>query len=109
MARRIICPKCEYVGVAKMKRRGSTKMELVGWLLLFPLGIPYSIWRMFGKAEVCKSCGHDILIAEDSIVGQRVLNRIYGLQAPAEITPVASQQPVRDYSMMRPEKDPKQF
>jgi len=79
MPKRIICPKCEYIGVAALKKRGSTKMELIGWLVLFPLGIPYSIWRMFGKIPVCKNCSHDLLVDEDSIVGQKMMEKIYGL------------------------------
>lgn len=114
MVKRIICPKCDYVGVAKMKKRGTAKRELIGWVLLFPLGIPYSIWRMFGKLPVCKSCGHDILIDEASPVGQRVLERIYGTAQAASLPmqvgiPSFTTAARPEKSGLRPEQDPNQF
>lgn len=115
MAKKIICPKCEYIGPAGKKKRGSTKVELIGWVLLFPLGIPYTIWRMFGKIPVCKSCGHDILVDADSPVGRRMEEKIYGLKpeaagASSAVLARASSQVSREqHGETRPEHNPEQF
>lgn len=44
-------------------------MEFVAWST-FPLGVPYIIWRMFGKKDVCKQCGSDMIIQLNSRLGQ---------------------------------------
>ena len=120
--KRIICPKCEYVGLMAKKKRGSPKVELFGWAV-FPLGLPYSIWRMFGKTPVCKACGHSPVINEDSIVGQHLLEKIYKLPPESEpIKPIKKPSPIitpekpleitpqkRDKSIRRPEDDKDQF
>lgn len=84
MSKRVLCPKCHHIGKPAGKKRGSVKIELVGWFLLFPLGIPYTLWRIFSKIPVCNSCGHDMLIAENSIVGQRLIAKMENRIAPAE-------------------------
>ncbi len=76
MPKRYICTKCDYVGAAAKKKRGSTKVEMVGWFLLFPLGIPYSIWRMVTKFDVCKGCGNEAIIDASTMVGQRLLAKM---------------------------------
>lgn len=116
---RVICPKCDYTGLPAKKKRGSGRTEMLCWLM-FPLGIPYTLWRMFGKIPVCKGCGHDMLIDEESPVGQRMLERIYGVSTPtlkpeggkamppAPPPPKTVMQP-REPKPWRPEHDPEQF
>lgn len=67
-----ICPTCGYMGKAGGKKRGSGRLEWNLWLL-FPLGLPYTLWRIFCKQRVCKSCSSEILIEQDSVVGQRLM------------------------------------
>lgn len=43
-------------------------MEWIMWSL-FPLGIPYSIWRMIAKKYVCSQCDGDILFPLDGVLG----------------------------------------
>lgn len=47
-------------------------MEFWGWMV-FPLGLPYTLWRMLCKIPVCGECRHPTLIPLDSAVGQKLL------------------------------------
>ena len=86
----IICPKCEYIGKPARKKRGSGKVELAGWLM-FPLGVPYSLWRMLNKTPVCRHCGSEYLIDAQSAVGKKLLEKYHkdplAEPAPAPVTP----------------------
>lgn len=122
MAKRYICPKCQHIGLPGRKKRGSAGAEMFGWMV-FPLGVPYTLWRMFNKIKVCKMCGHDPLIEEDSIVGQKMIDKIYGLDkeiktptpaplvAPKKIIEEIIEKPevLPRMDPTRPEKDPEQF
>ncbi len=70
-----VCTQCHYVGQFKRKKRGSTKTEVIAWLL-FPLGIPYSLWRMCNKIKVCPDCESDLLVSSDSALGKRILDNM---------------------------------
>jgi hypothetical protein len=37
--------------------KGSFAMELLLWILFFPIGIVYSIWRLTGRTKRCPRCG----------------------------------------------------
>lgn len=123
MAKSFICPKCQHIGKPGKKKRGSAGVELFGWAV-FPLGVPYTIWRMFSKIPVCKMCGHEPLIDEQSVVGQKLMEKIYGLDkeiknakplespikkiAEAPLPPPPAEPRAR-MDLSRPEKDPEQF
>lgn len=70
MAERI-CLECSYIGTPARKKRGSGKMEFVMWML-FPLGIPYSLWRMAHKYPVCRHCGGRQLMDTASQIGNKL-------------------------------------
>ena len=91
-----ICRMCHYVGQPKLIKRGSGKTEIIMWLL-FPLGIPYSIWRMFGKHKTCLMCEHESLVFTDSIIGKRLLSLQEDIsdEALEKITPITQQQPIK--------------
>jgi len=116
MARRFICPQCEAIGAPKLKKRGSTRTEVMAWMA-FPFGVPYTIWRMFGKIPVCRGCGHGILIDAGTTVGMKMEERIYGLAkkepSKAPIEPSALKIPLTSTHPSqlegRPERDPEQF
>lgn len=69
--RDIVCVHCKYAGRPGKRKRGSTWLEALGWMV-FPLGLPYTIWRMFSKQPVCKQCGSDVTVRADSIMGLRL-------------------------------------
>ena len=75
MAKKYICPTCHHIGKPKYIKPGSGKGELRAWLM-FPFGVPYTIWRMLAKTKVCKSCGGFGLIDEDSTVGLRLMAKV---------------------------------
>lgn len=70
-----VCMKCHYIGTAKRIKRGSTKIEFYGWLT-FPLGLPYTLWRMFSKRRVCRHCGSSFLEPVTSPVGMRIIEKM---------------------------------
>lgn len=57
-------------------------MEVFAWLA-FPLGIPYTLWRMATTFPVCRHCGHDMLLDADSAVGRRLMAMDAGYPHPA--------------------------
>jgi len=69
----LICIQCKYVGRPKKIKRGSVKLEVLAWLM-FPLGLPYTIWRLFGRTLVCANCGSSTLVPSDSPTGKRLLD-----------------------------------
>jgi len=106
----IVCIKCQYIGRAKKKKRGNTKTEAIGWAF-FPLGLPYTIWRMFSKKRICPNCENDFIISADSVAGQRLVLIAAGedpnpiiLPNKQEIKPQASEQSVEQKS--KPYQDP---
>lgn len=76
-----ICSKCHSIGSPARKKCGSGKVEFFLWMA-FPFNIPYSLWRMLTKYNVCASCGNTALIPENSIVGQRLLAKMEEGAAP---------------------------
>jgi hypothetical protein len=68
----VICSQCHHLGQPAKKKRGSRQVEFM-LLMVFPFGVPYTIWRMFGKIKVCKACGSQMLIPAESTVGRRLL------------------------------------
>jgi hypothetical protein len=120
MARNVICPSCEYIGPPKKKKRGSGKIELMCWLM-FPLGLPYTIWRMFARYPVCRICSNEMLLEEDSIIGKRVLAKVEAEMAsikpiqkkpdtPGVMPPEPKHAlPPREQKSWRPEQDKDQF
>ena len=67
-----ICSNCKYIGKPAKKKRGSDKLALAAWLS-FPLGLPYTLWRMVGKKDVCKQCRGDLLIPVESRLGKTMM------------------------------------
>jgi hypothetical protein len=76
-----ICTQCHAIGKPARKKRGSGKVEFFLWMS-FPFNIPYTLWRMLTKYNVCSGCGSQNLIAEDSIIGQRLLAKMEEGSAP---------------------------
>ena len=56
------CPICGFHGKVSKNAPGSFGLELVLWIVIFPVGIIYSLWRLFGKHECCPACGNPNLI-----------------------------------------------
>jgi hypothetical protein len=41
--------------------RGYFILELLLWVLLLPIGVIYTVWRLTGR-RICKNCKHDTLV-----------------------------------------------
>lgn len=101
----MICPDCQYTGKAAKKKRGSAKLELGAWLL-FPFGLPYTLWRMLSKIPVCRQCGSEFLIAADSTIGKKLMAKRTGeLPAAAEVKPLPENMPPATASAAAKEKE----
>lgn len=70
-----ICAECHHIGKPKGKKPGSKGMEIFMWSL-FPVGIPYTIWRMLKKTKVCAACESSFLVDENSVLGSQILNNM---------------------------------
>jgi hypothetical protein len=77
----MICSKCYHLGKPAKKKRGSNKVEFFMWMS-FPLGLPYTFWRMLTKYPVCSQCDSPMLIVADSTVGRRLLAKNLESMAP---------------------------
>jgi hypothetical protein len=67
-----VCKACGSVGEPKKFTPGSFLIEVVLWLCMFVPGLIYSLWRLKGKREVCKTCGSADLVPLDSPMGARL-------------------------------------
>lgn len=72
-----ICSQCRYIGKPRYQKRGSGMTEFKMWML-FPLGIPYSIWRICAKDKLCTQCGNEILIGDDTLLGLQMIAQELG-------------------------------
>ncbi len=76
----MICSKCHYFGRPAKNLRGTPAMAKMAWFI-FPIGVPYTLWRMFHKKTVCKQCGEHELIDGESPVGLRLMEEIIANEA----------------------------
>ena len=95
----MICPKCQYVGKAARKKRGSAKLAFGAWLI-FPFGLPYTLWRMLSTIPVCRHCGNEWLIAANSAVGKKLLAKMDENMRPP------SSQPAQPAQLLPPKVAP---
>lgn len=89
-----ICTKCHYIGKPRKTKRGSGKTEFWAWMV-FPLGLPYTFWRMLTKINTCRHCDDHFLIATNSPTGKKLLEimdagiaTIKPIDAPAKKTSI---------------------
>jgi len=71
MARdKAICRNCESIAIPQ--KRGSLGLEIVLWLVFFPVGICYSSYR---STLCCRSCRSIDILSFDSPKGQQLYRR----------------------------------
>lgn len=56
-------------------RAGSTLLELALWVLFFPVGIVYSLWRMTSGARRCRACRGRRLVPASTPFGRAAAGR----------------------------------
>jgi len=72
-----ICTACHYLGwPSKKKTKGSIFIEIAAWLLFFPIGIAYSIWRSTAKKKICPFCNSKSMISIYTFRGHILRNYI---------------------------------
>ncbi len=81
----LICTTCGSIGAAKSAVRGSTGMELLLWMLsltviMFPVAIIYSVWRMGSRHKKCRRCGSEQLVPVGTPAGRRLYAEFHGAQ-----------------------------
>ena len=79
-----ICLKCQYIGKPKRIKRGSRKIEFWGWMM-FPLGLPYTLWRMLSKQRICAHCTSQYLQSITSPIGMKMIEAM-SKEAPSELS-----------------------
>ena len=89
----ILCIQCKFIGTPGRVKRGNYHVERIGWML-FPLGVPYTLWRMFSKKPVCRQCGSEMVVPADSIAGLRMTKIVAGESMVKRAAVVPAQEPV---------------
>jgi hypothetical protein len=51
------CNRCGFYINGLSDVKGTFVMEVLLWLLFFPIGIIYSVWRLTGRKYNCPKCG----------------------------------------------------
>jgi len=72
MKKKYICSNCGFKGNLKRYIKGSLITEIFLWVLFFPAGIIYSIWRSSTKHLGCPKCRKDSMIPCNTPVGQKL-------------------------------------
>lgn len=96
-----ICTKCHYVGRPRKKKRGSDRTAFMAWLI-FPLGIPYTIWRMLTKINICRHCDEQFLVSVNSPTGKKLIEI-----TEAEISPAKPEQKTSPIKSSIKEEEPR--
>lgn len=65
----MICTACYQENKWKQKTPGSFVLELFLWILFFPVGIIYSIWRLSTRKWICE-CGNEDFVPANSPRGE---------------------------------------
>jgi hypothetical protein len=81
-----ICIKCEYVGIPKRVARGSDKLSKIGWFI-FPLNLPYVLWRMLTKRKFCRHCGSDSVFPVTSLEGAELTTKLEAELSSVKLKP----------------------
>ena len=76
MKKAVVCTQCYHVGQPKNYTKGHIVLEIGLWLLLLPIGIIYSIWRLTSKYTGCECCGATSIIPHDSKAAQKFIEKI---------------------------------
>ena len=82
-----ICIECQYVGRPKYKKRGSDKLNRVGWFV-FPLNVPYILWRTLTKLKSCRHCNGQVF-SVTSLEGSHLVATLDAELAATNLKPKA--------------------
>jgi hypothetical protein len=83
--KRKICRSCGYTGPERQITKGSMGTEVLLWLVFFPVGILYSLWRLGSRYSGCPTCNGQTMIPLDSPLGKS-----FGAEIAAQTRPPQS-------------------
>ena len=66
----LICANCYTVGMPRKYTKGSFWIEVLLWLVFFPVGLIYSIWRLTSRTWVCRHCGAGSMVPLQTPAGK---------------------------------------
>lgn len=75
MSNEKFCTVCNGVGTPKNNVKGSFILEVVLWLVIFPVGFIYTVWRRVNKIPECRHCGSTSLISLESPKAIQMLSK----------------------------------
>lgn len=76
-----ICKDCGFCGSPKKETPGSIWLEIGLWIIFFPIGIIYSIWRLCAtKKMICPKCQHADSMVPVSTPAGKALSEQYKIQ-----------------------------
>jgi hypothetical protein len=70
---RKLCLDCNSVTRTKRQLPGHFWKEALLWILFFPVGILYSLWRLNHAWDGCKECGSARMIPLESPAARTIL------------------------------------
>ena len=73
MAKEIICATCHEQGAPVKKTKGNIWLEILLWILFFPVGFCYSVYRLATREKVCRTCGSRELVPLGTARAQQIL------------------------------------
>ena len=71
-----ICEHCNEIATPTMYIKGHIAIEIIVWLLFFPAGLVYTIYRFNSKKHICGICKSDRVYDLDSPYGKKLINNI---------------------------------
>lgn len=72
MNKLLVCTNCYYRGEPKDITKGSFATELILWLIFFPVGLIYSLWRLSTRYKGCPKCKVGAMIPLDTPRGRQL-------------------------------------
>ena len=60
------CGNCGHTAEPKRAPKGTMRAEIFLWIVFFPVGLLYSLWRVASKRDVCPACGSELLVPSRS-------------------------------------------
>ncbi len=79
------CTRCGWTGNPEKKAPGTMGKEIALWILVFPVGILYSIWRMVFKREQCPECNGTQFVPAGSVYAATI-RKTFGRTWPGELS-----------------------
>lgn len=67
-----MCLTCGVQGKPKKFTKGSIWLEIAIWLVFFPIGVVYTMWRLTSKFEGCPHCKTPTMVPAYSPMGRKM-------------------------------------